>query len=271
MTIPPGGNSLVIYRRSGVIGFLAFVVAALRGHGGGAAGPPEATIRIETPMPPPSWALLERELLRSRTRACEEFFEPLFRRPRLPRLRRALGRRRRPRRRHRVRQRLAGPPRPGRRRFDPAASTRKHGRATSGSTPQAKTIEVPFARDGMYYKEFPVMFDWLHHGEGLSVFNLQGLCDPQRPTYRQRVTRFAGFYLNDDPGAPNYDPRRRRSSAACSTAAAARCSARRRALDWAGDPIEVEGRFRPGHGERSYAPDARALQGLQRHHRRPSP
>src|SRR5262249_34947502 len=30
----------------------------------------------------------------------------------------------------------------------------------------AKTVEVPFARDGMYYKEFPVMFDWLHNGEG---------------------------------------------------------------------------------------------------------
>src|SRR5438445_129825 len=25
---------------------------------------------------------------------------------------------------------------------------------------QARTVEVPFARDGMYYKEFPVMFDW---------------------------------------------------------------------------------------------------------------
>jgi len=42
----------------------------------------------------------------------------------------------------------------------------------------AKTLHVPFARDGMYYKEFPVMFDWLHNGEGLTVFNLQGLSDP---------------------------------------------------------------------------------------------
>ena len=24
------------------------------------------------------------------------------------------------------------------------------------------------------------MFDWLHNGEGLTVFNLQGLSDPQR-------------------------------------------------------------------------------------------
>ena len=60
--------------------------------------------------------------------------------------------------------------------------------------------------DGMYYKEFPVMFDWVHNGEGLSVFDLQGLSDPQDARFRQRVKRFAGFYMNEDPGAPNYDP-----------------------------------------------------------------
>ena len=31
---------------------------------------------------------------------------------------------------------------------------------------EAKTVEVPFARDGMYFKEFPVMFDWQHNSEG---------------------------------------------------------------------------------------------------------
>ena len=39
----------------------------------------------------------------------------------------------------------------------------------------------------MYYKEFPVMFDWLHNGEGLTVFNLQGLSDPDDPRFRRRV------------------------------------------------------------------------------------
>jgi hypothetical protein len=42
----------------------------------------------------------------------------------------------------------------------------------------AKTVKVPLALDGMYYKEFPVTFDWLHNGEGITVFNLQGLNDP---------------------------------------------------------------------------------------------
>ena len=35
-------------------------------------------------------------------------------------------------------------------------------------------------------------------------------------------------------------------------AAAALCCGKQRALDWAGDPIEVEGRFHPLHGERTY-------------------
>src|SRR5262249_53111962 len=116
---------------------------------------------------------------------------------------------------------------------------------------EARTAEVPFARDGMYYKEFPVMFDWFHHGEGLSVFNLEGLCDPQDPGFRRRVVRFAGFYLNDDPGAPNYDPKVKiiRSLFNGSRGPLLRKAT---ALDWAGDPIEVENRFRLGHGEHSY-------------------
>ena len=40
---------------------------------------------------------------------------------------------------------------------------------------EAKTVEVEMARDGMYYKEFPVMFAWYHHGEWLSSFILEGL------------------------------------------------------------------------------------------------
>ena len=42
----------------------------------------------------------------------------------------------------------------------------------------AKTTDVPFAKEGMYYKEFPSQFDWQHNGEGLTVFNLMPLGDP---------------------------------------------------------------------------------------------
>ena len=116
---------------------------------------------------------------------------------------------------------------------------------------EAKTVAVEFARQGMYYKEFPVMFDWVHNGEGLTVFDLQGLSDPRDPRFRDRVKRFAGFYMNEDPAAPNYDPRHRiiRSLFNGSRGPLLR---KAEPVDWAGDPIEVEGRFRPRHGERSY-------------------
>ncbi len=58
---------------------------------------------------------------------------------------------------------------------------------------EARTVEVPFARDGMYYKEFPVMMDWMHNGEGLRVFNLQGLSDPENVDFQNRVRRLPVF------------------------------------------------------------------------------
>ena len=117
---------------------------------------------------------------------------------------------------------------------------------------EAKTVEVPFARDGMYYKEFPVSLDWFHHGEGFSAFFHYGLCDPGDRRYLQRARRYAGFYMDEDPQAPNYDPRHRliRSLLNGSRGPMLRKAT---ALDWAGDPIEVEGRFRLLHSERSYA------------------
>jgi len=115
----------------------------------------------------------------------------------------------------------------------------------------AKTKDVPFARDGMYYKEFPVQIDWQHLSEGLSVFNLQGLSDPYDPRFRDRARRFAGFYMNEDPGAPNYDPKVRiiRSMFNGSRGPLMRKAT---ALDWAGDPFEVADRFQMEHGERTY-------------------
>ncbi len=58
--------------------------------------------------------------------------------------------------------------------------------------------------------------------------------------------------MNDDPGAANYDPKVKiiRSLFNGSRGPLLRKAT---ALDWAGDPIEVEHRFRPGHGEHSYA------------------
>jgi hypothetical protein len=208
------------------------------------------TLSVKTPMSPPAWALLQRELLRANAAACEEFFArycdergyllcverwggddgpddaiecftdwPLLH---------ALG--------------------------GPDAVLKLYKKAWEGHLRQytaAKTTHVPFAKDGMYFKEFPVMFDWLHHAEGLTPFNLQGLSDPSDRLFRQRVRRFAGFYLNEDPGAPNYDPGHKiiKSLFNGSRGPLLRKAT---ALDWAGDPVEVENRFKLGHGERSY-------------------
>ncbi|PYV08936.1 MAG: hypothetical protein DMG07_24390, partial [Acidobacteria bacterium] len=115
---------------------------------------------------------------------------------------------------------------------------------------QAKTTEVEFARHGMYYKEFPVCLDWQHIGEGLSAFNLQGLSDPYDARFRQRVRRFAGFYLNEDPEAPNYDPKHRIIR---STFNGSRGPLLRQAtsVDWVGDPLP-DRRFRLLHRESGY-------------------
>ncbi|HAA76245.1 TPA: hypothetical protein DCE37_14110, partial [Candidatus Latescibacteria bacterium] len=117
---------------------------------------------------------------------------------------------------------------------------------------EAKTVEVEMARDGMYYKEFPVMFDWYHHGEWLSAFILEGLADPGDRIYNERLRRFAGLYMNEDPQAKNYDPEHKiiRSLFNGSRGPLLRKAT---ALDWAGDPVEIEGRFRPGHGEGTFA------------------
>ena len=36
------------------------------------------TVKVDTPMVPPEWALLERQLLRANTEACREFFSRYF-------------------------------------------------------------------------------------------------------------------------------------------------------------------------------------------------
>ena len=208
------------------------------------------TLAVDTPMAPPQWALLQRTLLRDEALACQAFFDHYF---------------------DDTGYLLCVPRWGGDDGPDDAAENmlnwtmlhalgapdvvldlyKKGWEGHLRQYTEAKTTEVPFARDGMYYKEFPVMFDWFHNGEGFAVFFLQGLSDPYDDALLVRTRRFAGFYMGDDPSAPNYDPEHRviRSMFNGSRGPLMRKAT---ALDWAGDPIEIEGRFDPGHGERNF-------------------
>jgi len=176
---------------------LAFCVAAAQAA--------EVALVIKTPMTPPEWALLQRELLRYNSEACWLFAERyldergyLLHTPRWGT--------------------LDGP--------DHAIETfwnwtllhalggsdvalRLYKKAQQGHWKQygeLRTKLTPLAAHGAYYKEFITQSDWFHTGEGMRAFMLLGLSDPNDEQYRMRMKRFAGLYMNEDPEAPNYDP-----------------------------------------------------------------
>jgi len=207
-------------------------------------------LEINTPMNPPHWALLERQLLNAQTQACTEFYDHYF---------------------DEQGYLLCVPRWGGDDGPDDAAEnqlnwTMLYALGADDSLlnlfrigfeghlrqyTEAKTVDVPMAREGMYYREFPASLDWFHHGEGYASYFLYGLCDPHDQRYLQRMRRWAAMYMGDDPHTPNYDPEHRviRSLFNGSRGPMLRKAT---ALDWAGDPIEVAGRFRLGHGEQSY-------------------
>ena len=235
-------------RRSFVVGGAAAVALAAARPGKALVG--GDVLEVTAPMDAPEWALLERQVIREHTAACEAFFDRYFDAQGFllcvvrwggddgaddaienvndwPHLHAMGGA-------DRIRE--------------------MYRKAYEGHVRQytlAKTTDVPFAREGMYYKEFPVMMDWQHNAEGLTVFNLMGLSDPEDAKYRERVRRFAGFYMNEGPGAPNYDAKLRliRSAFNGSRGPMLRKAT---ALDWTGDPIDTNRFEGLEHGENGY-------------------
>jgi hypothetical protein len=230
-------------------GVLALVAGLLAGAPDQSAKPAEVSVRIRTHMDPPRWAALERQLLSENVPACREFFRKYFddrgylqcfvrwgandgpddafeNFNRWPELH-ALG----------------------------AADDilEMYSRGHEGLIKQyteAKTTDVPIGRQGMYYKEFIVQSDWMHHGEGLQLFNRMGLSIPDDARYQARARRFAGFYMGEDPEAPNYDATHKiiRSMQNGSRGPMLR---RATPLDWVGDPFDVKA-FRAEHGESTF-------------------
>jgi hypothetical protein len=232
-----------------ITGVLALVAGLLAGAPDQSAKPAEVSVRIRTHMDPPRWAALERQLLSENVPACREFFRKYFddrgylqcfvrwgandgpddafeNFNRWPELH-ALG----------------------------AADDilEMYSRGHEGLIKQyteAKTTDVPIGRQGMYYKEFIVQSDWMHHGEGLQLFNRMGLSIPDDARYQARARRFAGFYMGEDPEAPNYDATHKiiRSMQNGSRGPMLR---RATPLDWVGDPFDVKA-FRAEHGESTF-------------------
>ncbi|MCC6536285.1 MAG: hypothetical protein IT162_01965 [Bryobacterales bacterium] len=195
----------------------------------------EVTVHVKTPMAPPTWALLEREVLRYNSLAVEEFARKfvdhrgyLAHTPRWGT--------------------LDGP--------DDALETywnwtllhalggsdrvlELYKRAYEGHLKQygeLRTTLTKLASNGAFRKEFITQSDWFHTGEGMRAFLLAGLADPNDPVYRARMERFAAMYTGDDPEAPNYD-KQHKILRSMWTGSLGPMLRKATTYDWVGDPV----------------------------------
>jgi hypothetical protein len=214
-----------------------------------AADKPKTVLAIDTPMAAPEWAKLERQLLADSVPACREYFQKYYDdRGYLQCF---------------VRWGANDGPDDAFENFVGWPELHALGasdeilqlflKSWNGMIRQyseAKTVDVPAGRDGMYVKDFSAQADWMHHGEGLRTFNVMGLSVPTLPIYQERARRFAGLYMGEDPDAPNYDPKLKliRSMMNGSKGPMLRKAT---ALDWVGDPFDVA-QFVAGHGESTF-------------------
>jgi len=195
----------------------------------------EPWITIDKPMPPPAWALLERQLLQANSKACERFAAKyvddrgyLLHTPRWGT--------------------LDGP--------DDAIETfynwtLLHALGGSDSVlelykkaleghykqyAQLRTKLTKLAENGAHYKEFITQSDWFHTGEGIRAFMFLGLSDPNNARFRDRMTRFAGMYMGEDPEAPNYDTKLKLIRSIW-TGSKGPMLHKATEYDWVGDPV----------------------------------
>ena len=229
---------------------LAATLSACATAESGSAGRSGFAVTIDSPMAAPKWAQMERQLLAENVPAAREFFQKYFddRGYLLVFVRWGAN---------------DGP--------DDAFENFNHWpelhalgaddeivqmymKGNEGMLKQyseAKTTKaVPAGVDGMYFKEFSALSDWQHHGEGLQLFNRMALSVPTDPKYLERVRRFAGFYMGEDPEAPNYDPKHNiiRSMMNGSKGPLLRKAT---AIEWVGEPFDMAG-FDALHGERNF-------------------
>ena len=155
----------------------------------------EPALTVKTPMPAPAWALLERQLLKANSAACERFAAKYLD----------------------SRGYLLHTPRWGTIDDGPDDAietfynwTLLHALGGSDSVlelykkaldghlrqyAEVRSKSTEIAANGAYYKEFITQSDYFHIGEGMRAFMLLGLSDPNNVIFRERMKRFAGMYM----------------------------------------------------------------------------
>ena len=71
---------------------------------------------------------------------------------------------------------------------------------------QYEAVLGQLMRLGSYHKEYGFREDQMHQSEADVLFYHLCLAHPDSERLQERARRFAGFYLNEDPEAINYDP-----------------------------------------------------------------
>lgn len=72
---------------------------------------------------------------------------------------------------------------------------------------QAVTEQLTYF--GVLRKDYDRGYDQFHQSEGYLFFYYLCMAAPDHPLLQQQAVRFAGFFLNEDPDAINYDPEQR--------------------------------------------------------------
>lgn len=156
----------------------------------------DTSVRIDSPMTPPSWALMERALLEENARLIEAFHQKYVN-PTNGFLE--------------VVEHWGGGDGPDDAMENfynwpmvyilggPRGTLERFLHVWEGHIRQYSAL-------GMYHKEFITSFDWEHNGEAYEPFLLLPLAIPHDLKTRQRTIRFADFYTGREKTAANYDP-----------------------------------------------------------------
>ena len=196
----------------------------------------QTTVVIDRPMPPPAWALVERELLKANAQGVREFAGKFLDDSGYLK----------------CVERWGGNDGPDDAMENLSNWTLLYALGASESVidlykkaweghlrqyTEARAEGIEMAENGMYHREFITAFDWKHTGEGLAAFHFYSLGKPNDPLHLNRVKRFAGFYTGKDPQADNYDSEHKIIKSIHNGSRGAKMTPATRE-DWGGLPVE---------------------------------